>query len=88
MSMTLHTRNTHYGGLYRWRRSPVSDEVAEALDAAAATLNRSRAEVIRQALESYLEDFDDLTVALERLRDPSDPVLDWDEVRRELLDSD
>ena len=66
----------------------VSDEVAEALDAAAATLNRSRAEVIRQALESYLEDFDDLTVALERLRDPSDPVLDWDEVRRELLDTD
>ena len=66
----------------------VSDEVAEALDTAAATLNRSRAEVIRQALESYLEDFDDLTVALERLRDPSDPVLDWDEVRRELLDSD
>ncbi len=66
----------------------VSDEVAEALDAAAATLNRSRAEVIRQALESYLEDFDDLTVALERLRDPTDPVLDWDEVRRELLDQD
>ena len=66
----------------------IPDEVAEALDAAAATLNRSRAEVIRQALESYLEDFDDLTVALERLRDPTDPVLDWDEVRRELLDSD
>ena len=62
----------------------VSDEVAEALDAAAAALNRSRAEVIRQALE----DFDDLTVALERLRDPTDPVLDWDEVRRELLDTD
>ena len=65
----------------------VSDEVAEALDAA-ATLKRSRAEVIRQALESYLEDFDDLTVALERLRDPTDPILDWDEVRRELLDPD
>ena len=66
----------------------VPDEVAEALDTAAAALKRSRAEVIRQALESYLEDFDDLTVALERLRDPSDPVLDWDEVRRELLDPD
>ena len=65
----------------------IPDEVARALDDA-ATLNRSRAEVIRQALESYLEDFDDLTVALERLRDPTDPVLDWDEVRRELLDSD
>ena len=66
----------------------VPDEVAEALDTAAAALNRSRAEVIRQALENYLEDFDDLTVALERLRDPTDPVLDWDEVRRELLDTD
>ena len=66
----------------------IPDEVIEALDAAAAALKRSRAEVIRQALESYLEDFDDLTVALERLRDPSDPVLDWDEVRRELLGSD
>ena len=66
----------------------IPDEVIAALDAAAATLNRSRAEVIRQALESYLEDFDDLTVALKRLRDPSDPVLDWDEVRRELLDTD
>ena len=66
----------------------VSNEVAEALDAAAATLKRSRAEVIRQALEIYLEDFDDLTVALERLQDPTDPVLDWDEVRRELLDTD
>lgn len=66
----------------------VPDEMAEALDTAAAVLNRSRAEVIRQALESYLEDFDDLTVALERLRDPTDPVLDWDEVRRELLDTD
>ena len=66
----------------------VPNEVAEALDAAAATLNRSRAEVIRQALESYLEDLYDLTVAVERLRDSSDPVLDWDEVRRELLDTD
>ena len=62
--------------------------MAEALDAAAAQLKRSRAEVIRQALEHYLEDFDDLSVALERLRDPSDPVLDWDEVKVGLLGQD
>jgi predicted DNA-binding protein len=66
----------------------VPDELAEALDAAAAVLKRSRADVVRQALERYLEDFDDLSVAVERLQDPSDPVLDWDEVRRELLGSD
>ncbi|MDE2764903.1 MAG: ribbon-helix-helix domain-containing protein [Chloroflexota bacterium] len=66
----------------------VSDSLAESLDAAAARLKRSRAEVIRQALENYVEDFDDLSVAVERLRDPSDPVLDWDEVRRGLVGSD
>lgn len=66
----------------------VPDDLAAALDAAATRLNRSRANVVRQALEMYLEDFDDLSVALDRLRDPSDPVLDWDEVKRELLGSD
>ena len=66
----------------------VPDALVEALDAAAMELKRSRADIVRQALERYLEDFDDLTVAVERLRDPADPVLDWDQVRRELLGSD
>ena len=65
----------------------VPDSLVEALDAAAAELKRSRAALVRQALERYLEDYNDLSVAIERLRDPSDPVLDWDEVRNELLDS-
>lgn len=67
-------------------RLPV--EQTAALDAAATALKRSRDEVVRQAVAQYLEDFDDLSVAVERLRDPSDPVLDWDEVRCELLRSD
>ena len=66
----------------------VPQPVVDALDEAAARLRRSRAQIIREALERYLADYDDIAVALERLRDPSDPVLDWDEVRRELLDSD
>ena len=36
----------------------------------------------------YLEDFQDLDLAIERLRDPADPVLDWDDVKRELLGQD
>lgn len=64
------------------------DTVVEALDAAAKALHRSRADIVRQAVERYLEDFDDLSVVLERLRDPTDPVLDWDKVRDELLGSD
>ncbi len=66
----------------------VPDELVEALDAAAEDLKRSRADIIRQALERYLQDYDDLDVALERLRDPTDPVLDWDQVRHELLNSE
>ena len=66
----------------------VPDELFRALDEAAAQLKRSRAEIIRHALERYLEDYDDLEIALERLRDPADPVLDWDQVRHELLNSD
>ena len=65
----------------------VPDGLAKALDEAAAELKRSRADIIRQALERYLEDLDDLSVALERLRDPADPVLDWDQVRHELRNS-
>ena len=64
------------------------DEVIEALDRAARRLRRSRADVIRLAVERYLEDFDDLSVAIDRLRDPGDPVLDWHKVRRELADTD
>ncbi|WP_446831271.1 ribbon-helix-helix protein, CopG family [Candidatus Foliamicus sp.] len=64
------------------------DAVLAALDAAARTMRRSRAELVRQAIERYLEDFDDLSVAVERLRDPNDPVLNWRQVRRDLLDSD
>ncbi len=63
----------------------VPHAMVEALDAAASTLRRSRADVVREALERYLEEFDDLAVAVERLRDPGDPVLDWDEVRSDLL---
>ena len=61
------------------------EEQALALAAAAAALKRSRAEIVRQAVEQYLEDFEDLSVAVERLMDPSDPILYWNEVRRDLL---
>lgn len=64
------------------------DSVVETLDAAAAVLECSRADVIRQALERYVEDYLDIGSALERLRDPTDPVLDWDDVKHELPAAD
>lgn len=64
------------------------DDLVKSIDAAAQSLNRSRAEIIRQAIEYYLADVDDLRLALERLQDPADPVLDWNEVKRDLLAAD
>lgn len=64
----------------------IPDELVDQIDQAAAKLNRSRAQVVRQALEYYLQDFEDLRLGLQRLQDPSDPILDWEDVRRELLD--
>lgn len=64
------------------------EELVEQADRAASRLNRSRAQLLRQALEYYLEDFEDLRLALDRLNDPADPVLDWEDVRRDLLDQD
>ena len=61
------------------------DEIARSLDKAARELRKSRAEVVRAAIELYLAEFEDLALAITRLRDPSDPVLDWAEVRSDLL---
>ena len=64
------------------------DDLAGELNAMAARLERSRADIVRHAIERYLDDLDDLEATAERLRDPDDPALDWDRARRELLDMD
>ncbi len=64
------------------------DELLGWLDEAASRLNRTRAQVVRQAIEYYLADLEDLHLALERLQDPADAVLDWADVKRDLLDQD
>lgn len=66
----------------------LSDETVRALDQAARALRRSRAEIVRRAIELYLEEYGDLSAAIDALKDPSDEVLDWKEVRSALLHSD
>ena len=64
------------------------DELVQSLDEAARQQRTSRAEIVRAAIEMYLAEYEDLAVAITRLRDPADPVLDWERVRGELLDQD
>lgn len=61
------------------------DELVASLDNAAAELHRTRAEVVRQAIEYFLEDFQDISLVIQTLRDPADPVLDWEQAKRDLL---
>lgn len=64
------------------------EDLVHRMDEAAQRQSRPRAELIRQAIEYYLEDLEDLRLGLERLQDPADPVLDWENVKRELLAPD
>ena len=64
------------------------DDLVASLDETAKELSKSRAEVVRAAVEMYLAEYEDLAIAVSRMRDPSDPVLDWDEVRGALLAED
>ena len=61
------------------------DELVLLLDNAETVLHRTRADIVRQAIEYYLEDFEDLNLALQALRDPADAVLDWEAVKQDLL---
>jgi transposase len=75
--------------LRRWHATRVSarllDKLVKIIDETARRMNRSRAEIIRQAIEYSLDDAEDLRLALDRLQDPADPVLDCEDVKRRLL---
>ncbi|MCJ7498953.1 ribbon-helix-helix protein, CopG family [bacterium] len=60
------------------------DELVEQLENVARDTERSRSFIVQRAIESYLEDYADLQVALDRLRDKDDRVVSGDELRKSL----
>ena len=62
----------------------LSDNVATALGRVARDTERSRSFVVQKAVESYLDDFADLQVAIDRLRDKADPVISSKDMRKSL----
>jgi len=59
-------------------------ELAEQLDDIAKETERPRSFIILKALESYMEDYADLQVALDRLHDKTDPIISGKELRKSL----
>ena len=58
--------------------------LAGQLDQIARETDRPRSYIIRKALESYMADYADLQVALDRLLDKADPVVSGKELRKSL----
>jgi len=58
--------------------------LADQLDGIAKETERPRSFIIQKALESYIEDFADLQIALDRLHDKSDPIISGKELRESL----
>lgn len=60
------------------------DELAQRLEHLARSARRSKSSFIVEALARYLDEREDLEVALARFRDPGAEWVDHDQVKREL----
>jgi RHH-type rel operon transcriptional repressor/antitoxin RelB len=58
--------------------------LADRLDSIAKETERPRSYIIQKALESYIEDYADLQVALDRLHDKTVPIISSKELRKSL----
>lgn len=59
-------------------------ELSEQLESIARETERPRSFIIQKALESYMENYADLQVALDRLHDKTDPMVSGKELRKSL----
>jgi RHH-type rel operon transcriptional repressor/antitoxin RelB len=60
------------------------DELTKHLDDIAKETERPRSFHIQKALEAYIEDFADLRIAIDRLRNPKDVFISGKELRKTL----
>ena len=66
----------------------VPDNLVDKLDELAVSLDRSRAYLVKKAMELYLSEYADYLIALERLRDKDDDILSSQEMKHLLGISD
>ncbi len=57
------------------------DDMADSLKSLSETIDRSKAYIIKKALQAYLEDYSDYLIAQERLNDKNDRVVSSEEMR-------
>ena len=62
----------------------LSDGIVYELECLVRAIERSKTYIIRKAIESYLQEYADYSVAIERLNDKDDVVISSDEMRNRL----
>lgn len=62
----------------------ISEDLAKRLDSIVRETERPRSYIIQKALESYLEDYADLQIALDRLHDKTEDVISGKELWKKL----
>ena len=60
------------------------EEMTDALEILAKTTDRPKTYIIRKAIETYLQEYADYQVALDRLRDKDDSIISGKELRKRL----
>lgn len=58
------------------------NELLEKLDKVSNDLDRSRSYVVRVAIETFINDYIDYEIAIERLRDKNDKIITSDELKK------
>ena len=62
----------------------IPDKLAKRIAGVAREAERTKSFIIQKAIEAYLDDYADLQIALDRLRDPTDQVVTGRELRKSL----
>ncbi|MBD3424637.1 MAG: ribbon-helix-helix domain-containing protein [Candidatus Latescibacteria bacterium] len=62
----------------------IPENLANQLDGIARETDRPRSYIVQKALESYIEEYADLQIALDRLHDSTDELISGKELRKDL----
>ena len=60
------------------------DELTKALEHLARAMDRPKTYLVRKAIETYLEEYADYQMALDRFRDKDDAILTGEALRKKL----
>ncbi len=62
----------------------IRDDLASKLSEISKETERPKSFHIQKAIETYLSDIADLQIALDRLHDPSDPIVSLEKIRKNI----